>query len=130
DLPTEDVSVMDVLCRSEVARRLSPAACGLVIGFVEGYNASDAGLVSARSLVEQAEAPEAEGGDATARVLDGYDRLLQHLAAPLAREPSALRLATIVTDVRWGGTEVDVGTRGGLGGSPARVRARAALITL
>ena len=130
DLPTEDVSVMDVLRRPEFARRLSPAAREMVIGFVEGYNASDARRVSARSLVEQAEATEAEGGDATARVLDGYDRLLQHLAAPLAREAGALRLATIVTDVRWGGTGVDVGTRGALGGSPARVRARAALITL
>jgi monoamine oxidase len=130
DLPNEDVSVMDALRRPELARRLSRAAREMVIGFVEGFNASDARRVSARSLVEQAEATEAEGGDATHRVLDGYDRLLQHLAAPVARRAGALRLATIVTDVRWGGTGVDVGTRGALGGPPSRVRARAALITL
>ena len=130
DLPSEDVSVMEVLGRPQFARRLSPAARDMVIGFVEGFNASDARRVSARGLVEQAEATEAEGGDATHRVLEGYDRLLQHLAAPLAREAGALRLATIVTDVRWDGNGVDVGTRGALGGPPARLRGRAALITL
>ena len=103
DLPDEDVSVTDVLRRREFARRLSPEARRMVIGFVEGFNASDATRVSVRSLVEQAEATEAEGGDALHRVRDGYDRLLQHLAAPIARVPGALRLATVVTGVRWGG---------------------------
>jgi monoamine oxidase len=131
DLPDEDVAVTDVLRRPEFARRLSPAARDMVIGFVEGFNASDATRVSARGLKQQAEATEAEGGDALHRVLDGYDRLLHHLAAPLARRPGALRLATVVREVRWrrrGGVEVIA--RGALGGVPSRVRARAVLITL
>ena len=132
DLPDEDVAVMDVLRRPEFAGRLSPAARAMVIGFVEGYNASDATRVSARSLLEQAEATEAEGGDATARVRDGYDLLVRHLAAPLGRRgDGALRLATIVTEIRWGGgIGVVVSARGALGGPPSRLRARAALITL
>ena len=130
ELPREDVAVMDVLRRPDVARRLSPAAREMVVGFVEGFNASDATRVSAQSLAQQAEATEAEGGDGTHRVLDGYNRLPRHLAAPLLRRPGALRLSTIVTDVRWGRAGVDVGTRAALGGPPARVRARAALITL
>src|SRR5262245_53386322 len=132
DLPNEDVAVLDVLRRPEFARRLSPAARAMVIGFVEGFNASDATRVSARSLVEQSEATEAEGGDATARVRDGYDLLVRHLAAPVgARGSGALRLATIVTEVRWGGDAgVVVSARGVLGGPPARLRARAALITM
>ena len=132
DLPDEDVAVMDVLRRPEFARRLSPAARAIVIGFVEGFNASDVTRVSARSLREQAEATEAEGGDATARVRDGYDLLVRHLAAPvIRRDAGALRLATIVTEVRWGGRDgVAVSARGALGGPPFRLRARAALITL
>jgi monoamine oxidase len=131
DLPREDVAVMDVLRRPAFARRLPPEARQMVIGFVEGFNASDARRVSTRSLVEQADATEAEGGDALHRVRDGYDRLLRHLAAPIARVPGALRLATIVTGVRWGGRDgVAVAVRGALGGQPARLRARAALITL
>jgi phytoene dehydrogenase-like protein len=58
-LPDEDVAVMDVLRRPQFAARLSPAARAMVIGFVEGFNASDATRVSARSLREQAEATEA-----------------------------------------------------------------------
>jgi len=130
DLPDEDVAVADVLRRPEFARRLSPRARDMLIGFVEGFNASDARRVSTRSLVEQAEATEAEGGDALHRVRDGYDRLLRHLAAPVARRAGALRLATVVTDVRWRGPGVDVGVRGALGGAASRVRARAALITV
>jgi monoamine oxidase len=131
DLPDEDVAVMDVLRRPEFARRLSPAARAIVIGFVEGFNASDVTRVSARSLREQAEATEAEGGDATARVRDGYDLLVRHLAAPVVRrDAGALRLATIVTEIRWRGDGVVVSAQGALGGPPSRLRARAALITL
>jgi len=132
DLPDEDVAVMDVLGRPRFARRLSPAARAMVIGFVEGFNASDATRVSARSLREQAEATEAEGGDETARVRDGYDLLVRHLAAPLtSRGNGALRLSTVVTEIRWGGGDgVVVSARGALGGPPSRLRARAALITL
>jgi monoamine oxidase len=130
DLPREDVAVADVLRRPEFARRLSPAGRAMLIGFVEGFNASDARRVSALSLKEQAEATEAEGGDAAHRVLDGYDRLVHHLAAPLVRSEGALRLATIVREVRWRGAGVEVGGRGALGGPPLRLRARAALITL
>src|SRR6185503_18364077 len=121
DLPREDVSVTDVLRRPEFAGRLSPEARAMVIGFVEGFNASDATRVSVRSLVEQTEATEAEGGDAAHRVRDGYDRLIQHLAAPLARVPGALRLATIATAVRWSGVDgVEIAARGALGGTPSR----------
>jgi monoamine oxidase len=130
DLPNQDVAVMDVLRRPEFARRLSPAARTMMIAFIEGFNAADATRVSARSLIEQAEATAAHGGDATHRVLDGYDRLAQHLAAPIVRREDALRLSTIVTDVRWGAAGVEVAARGALGGPPSRLRARAALITL
>ena len=130
DLPREDVAVADVLRRREFARRLSPAARAMVIGFVEGFNASDARRVSTRSLVEQTEATEAEGGDALHRVRDGYDRLIQHLAAPLGRIPGALRPATVVGEIRWGAGGVVVAARGALGGAPLRLRARAVLVTL
>src|SRR3954454_22363818 len=84
DLPDEDVAVIDVLRRPAFARRLSAEARAMVINFVEGFNAADATRASARALVQQAAATEAHGGDAAHRVLDGYDRLVQHLAAPIA----------------------------------------------
>jgi phytoene dehydrogenase-like protein len=131
ELPREDVAVADVLRRPEFARRLSPAARDMVIGFVEGFNASDVRRVSALGLKEQADATEAEGGDALHRVRDGYDRLVHHLAAPLVRREGALRLATIVEAIHWGGGRgVAAVARGALGGPALRVRARAALITL
>jgi monoamine oxidase len=130
DLPDEDVAVIDVLRRPAFARRLSPEARAMVIGFIEGFNAADATRASARALVQQAAATEAAGGDAAQRVRDGYDRLVQYLAAPIARAPGALRLATVVEEVRWGARGVDVRVRGALGGAPSRLQARAALITL
>ena len=112
DLPDEDVAVMDVLRRPEFARRLSPAGRALMIGFVEGFNAADATRVSTRSLLEQAEASSAEGGNSTLRPLEGYDSLLQYLAAPLLRRSGALRLATIVSEVRWTESGVEIVSRG------------------
>jgi len=130
DLPDEDVSIMDVLRRPAFARRLSRPAREMVIGFVEGFNASDARRVSARGLKEQAEATEAEGGDALHRVRDGYDRLALHLAAPLGRREGALRVATVVSEIRWGGPGVAIVAHGAVGGPASRLRARATLITL
>jgi monoamine oxidase len=130
DLPNEDVAVMDVLRRPAFARRLSAAARTMMIAFIEGFNAADATRVSARGLIEQAQATEAEGGDTTHRVRDGYDLLPHFLAKPLQHHPDALRLSTIVTAVHWGRTGVEVEARGALGGPPSRLRARAALVTL
>jgi len=130
DLPDEDVAVMDVLRRPEFALRLPAAARAMMIGFVEGFNAADATRVSARSLIEQAEASSAEGGNTTLRPLDGYDSLVRSIAAPLTRQAGALRLATIVTEVRWKADGVEIVSHGALGGPSARLRARAALITL
>ena len=75
----------------------------MVIGFVEGFNAADATRVSARGLVEQAEATEAEGGDAAHRVLDGYDRLLRPPGGAARARARARSPGDVVTDVRWGG---------------------------
>jgi monoamine oxidase len=130
DLPNEDVAVMDVLRRPKFARRLSATARTMMIGFVEGFNAADARRVSTRSLLEQAEASSAEGGDTTLRPLDGYDRLLNYLAAPLTRHSGALRLATIVTEVRSAPSGVEIVSHGAIGGPSQRLRARAVLITL
>jgi monoamine oxidase len=130
DLPNEDVAVMDVLRRPKFARRLSAAARTMMIGFVEGFNAADATRVSTRSLIEQAEASSADGGDTTLRPLDGYDRLPHSLAAPLTRRSGALRLSTIVTEVRSAPSGVEIVSRAAFGGPSLRLRARAALITL
>jgi len=129
-LPDEDVAFATLLARPELARRIPRETRALLRGFVEGFNAADAARISVRGLNRQTRASEAEHGDRAYRVRDGYDALVSYLARPVARVAGGLRLATVVTQVRWGARGVEVRSRGLLGGSFAPLRARAALVTL
>jgi len=129
-LPDEDASFADVMRRPAMARALDRDARAFLQSFVEGFNAADARRISVRGLNKQTEASEEEQGDRLFRTRDGYDALPAFLARPLARTPGALRLATVVTRVAWGGGGVVVDARGLWGGPLPPVRARAALITV
>jgi monoamine oxidase len=96
--------------------------------FVEGFDAADAERISARSVAEEQEASEQNEEDRTFRLLDGYDRLAEWLAAGLDKRRSAIRLKAVVTEVRWqkGSVEIDaISDR-----PPRRFRAERAVITL
>ncbi|MES1209820.1 MAG: NAD(P)/FAD-dependent oxidoreductase, partial [Pseudomonadota bacterium] len=129
-LPDEDVSFSDVMRRPALARALDRDARAFLQSFVEGFNAADARRISVRGLNRQTEASEEEQGDRLFRARDGYDALPAFLARPLLRIPGALRPATVVTRVAWGGGGVVVGARGLWGGALPEVRARAALVTV
>ncbi|MES1164753.1 MAG: FAD-dependent oxidoreductase, partial [Verrucomicrobiota bacterium] len=129
-LPDEDVSFADVMRRPAIARALDRDARGFLQSFVEGFNAADARRISVRGLNKQTEASEQEEGDRLFRPRDGYDALPAFLARPLLRVPGALRLATVVTRVAWGGGAVVVDARGLWGGPLPPVRARVALVTV
>ena len=146
-----DRTFQQVLRRPDFRRGASRQALAMLTSYVEGFNAADPGRVSVRDLIRQTRAAEKEQGDHLGRVANGYDVLVQHLAQPLRRTPGALRLATIVEEVRWGahasnaadddqdagdrqpGTGqglVEIRARGAYGGTLPTLRAAAVLITL
>jgi monoamine oxidase len=128
-LPEEDVAFDEVMRRQGARHGLSPEVGALLRGFVEGFNAADGARLSVKGLNRQTEASEREHGEELRRVRDGYDALPLALARHL--EPRRLRLATIVTHVRWTGRSgVTVETCAALGGQTASLRARAALVTV
>jgi monoamine oxidase len=139
-LPDQDVPFDALLRRREVVKGASREVQRLLRSFVEGFNAADAARVSARSLILQARAEEAEQGDRLYRVVDGYDQLPRHLARRFSDGDGAgagdagarLRLASVVSAIHWreSGPWVRVRWRGAHGGAGGEVRARAVLLTL
>jgi monoamine oxidase len=91
------------LARSE----LPPLGRELARHYIEGFFAAPAAFVSIADIAN-------EQAVRNRRVLGGYDRALRPLADSL-REDSALRLGTVVTEVRWrkGHVEVKARTRTG-----------------
>jgi monoamine oxidase len=76
-------------------------------GYVEGFNAARKERISIRSLVEDARASEAIGGERAFRILNGYDRVAHWLRAGL--DPGArLHLSTVVDSIRWSRGKVEV----------------------
>jgi monoamine oxidase len=130
DLPDEDVSVASLLARPSFRRRLPPDARRLLLRFIEGFNAADARRMSVRGLNLQTEASQAEDADRVFRVPDGYQALPRFLARRLESRGGELRLGAVVRSVHWGEPGVEVIAHGAWGGSLARVRARAALVTV
>jgi len=129
-LPDEDVSFAEVMRRPALRRALDRDARTILQSFVEGFNAADARRISVKGLNRQTEASEAEQGDRLFRVPGGYDALPAHLARPLMKRPGALRLATVVTRVAWGGGGVVVEARSPWGGALPPLHGRAALVTV
>ena len=135
-IPGEDISFEAALRRPGVLGAAPPRVRALLRSYVEGFNAADAARVSARGLVRQTAASEGEGGDRMFRVLDGYDRLVTHLARPLAPGHgdgrSMLQLGAVVTDIFWrpGPDGARVRWRSAYGGAAGTTRARAVLVTL
>jgi monoamine oxidase len=95
--------------------------------WVEGFHAADIGKVSARALAEggwPADDPEERR---IGRVIDGYDRVIDHIAAPLS---SRIHLGAIVARVEWTRGAVVVYVRHSDGRTRFGVEARAAIIAV
>ena len=135
-LPDEDVPFDALLRRRDFVRGASREVQRLLRSFVEGFNAADAARVSARGLILQARAEEADQGNHLYRVLDGYDQLPHYLARRFSASGdegrARLRLASVVSVIHWreSGPGVRVRWRGALGGAAGEVRARAVLVTV
>ena len=95
------------------ARGVGAQERGAATGYVEGFNAADAQVVSARALGRQQAAEDAMGGDRAYRVREGYDRLPEFLAKRVRAAGGEVRLGTRVRRIAWRQGRVAVETDGG-----------------
>jgi monoamine oxidase len=110
--------------------RLSRADRRMALRYVEGFEAADPALISERSL-----APSGKGGHALddaregriARILGGYERLVDALAEPVRKR---LKLGHAVTRVSWQPGAVEVRARSAAGRSLPGVSAAAVVIAV
>ena len=92
--------------------------------FVQGFHAADLSRISERSLADGG-APDDDEEQRLARVLDGYDRVVDELAATV----HGVRLSHQVREIVWEPGAVDVRCSQP-GGGFSTVSARAAIITV
>ena len=123
---TPDRSFHDFLKTKPGGRRLAQDR-RLTLQYVEGYHAADPALISERALANggspRGDARERRIG----RVLDGYDRVIEWIAAPLG---DRVRLEAVAARVRWAPGNVSVEVTHLDGRRRADVNARAAIIAV
>ena len=105
----EDVSFAAYLDREGVEGE----ARGSAIGYVEGFNAADATVASARALGVQQAAEGASEGDRVFRVREGYDRVPEFLLSKVRELGGEVRLGAEVREVRWERGRVEIETSAG-----------------
>jgi len=96
DLP-EDMPFATWLAQSDVSDWQKPA----LTGYVEGFNAADAALISAQSLGIQQQAEEATEGDRSWHVVGGYAQLAEYLAGRVLELGGTILLNSEVRALRW-----------------------------
>jgi monoamine oxidase len=100
----------------------------LALQFVEGFMAADADRVSSHSMAGNDDPTGDPAAQRMGRVVDGYDRLIDALAKPLAR---SIRRSTVVTRVRWKPGRVEIESRSASDGRKRPViRAARAIVTV
>ena len=122
---TPDRSFAEFLRRKPGGRRLATDR-RLTTEFVENFHAADIDRIGERALASGG-LPEDQRERRIGRVLDGYDRVIDALAAPLG---DRIRLAAIVTRVRWGPGNVAIESRHADGRARPTLTARAAVIAV
>jgi monoamine oxidase len=121
-----DRSVHDFLDTRPGGKRLARDRM-LARQFVEGFHAADTRLISAKALVESGTPGEDVRETRLAHVVDGYDRLIEWLAAPLA---DRVRLGAIVTRVTWSAERARIEVRPADGRTAYDIAARSVLVTV
>jgi monoamine oxidase len=99
----------------------------LALQWVEGFHAADPRIASVHALADGGWPADDVEERRLGRVLDGYDRAVEWLAAPLA---ARIRLGAVVTRVRWQPGSVAVHVQHPSGRSRVAVDARAAVIAV
>lgn len=119
---TPDRSFAEFL-RSDDARGLDADTIEAARAFVEGFHAADLERISERSLAED---PGVEGAADSARIPDGYDRLIRHLLGRLGGD--AIELGHVVERVAWSPGRVAV--EGVARGTGFAIEASACIVTV
>lgn len=123
----EDVSFAGALAR---ARHVQPRARMITTGYVEGFNAADAGEVSARWIRRQ----ESADGGTSFRLVGGWGTLVDVLAADATRARAILGVAARAVEWSAGNVRVRFAPASASGGSDRDaervVEARALVWTL
>ena len=120
----EDRSFAQVLAAIPKVR---PADRRMALQYIEGFEAADPARISERALARSLNRT-AGSAEHSARVLGGYDGIVNALAAPVRRR---IKLGRIVSAVNWAPGEVEVASRSASSGrSFPSIRAHAAVITV
>ena len=120
---SKDVSFATFLAR----RRLSERTRTFARLMVQGFDAADPKLVSARSILEEWGSGSSMGSSQP-RPASGYGPLLEALAARAVGAGARLKLQAIVREIRWKSGAVEV--EGDFAGKRFVERAQRAIITL
>jgi len=99
----------------------------LALQFVEGFHGADPSRISERALADGGSPGDDVRERRIGRVIDGYDRVIEALAAPLG---DRIRRSAIVTRVRWAPGNVSVEIRHPDGRARPAVTARAAIVAV
>jgi monoamine oxidase len=102
--PSRDRSFREFLDTRPGGRRLARER-RLARQWVEGFHAADPRLASVHALAEGGWPADDIEERRLGRVIDGYDRVVEWLAAPVA---ARIRLGAVVTRVRWKPGNVEV----------------------
>ena len=95
--------------------------------FVEGFHAADPRVISTSALAESGTPGEEVRETRLGHIVDGYDRLIESMAAPVT---DRIRLGAIVTRVKWSRGHAVVAVKHSDGRDRFEVEARAVLVTV
>ena len=99
----------------------------LALQWVEGFHAADPRVISAHALADGGWPADDVEERRLGRVIDGYDRVVEWLATPVA---ARIRLGSIVTRVRWQPGSVEVHALHASRRRRVAITARAAVIAV
>lgn len=105
----EDVSFREYAERLAIPQDRLSAVCG----YVEGFNAADAGVISVKALGVQQKAEDAIEGYRVFRVRGGYDQVTNYLAERLRSAGGEIVTGACVREIRWQRGEATVLTSRG-----------------
>jgi monoamine oxidase len=108
----------------------SPEAARWATGYVEGFNAARAEIISVRALGHEMRASDEIDGHRTFRFRDGYDRVTQWLWQDCAAHAAVLDLETIASSIEWRRGRVEVNGIAMTRHSPVNFNADRAIVTV
>jgi monoamine oxidase len=124
--PQKDQSVQQFLDRKPGGRREARNR-RLTLQFVEGFQAADARLISASAAAGDGDPSTDESAQRMGRVVDGYDRVIEQLAAAIA---GRVVKSALVTRVNWTRGSVEIESRTRSGRARPIIRARRVVVTV